>query len=120
MPGTVSSTLGPAEVSHAVGFARRDARRAVTAYDIDPRARLATLRTATVNGVADWVTVLGECSKENLLRHADPGALFWIDIEGADRVSLRGNGRLGPVGRNAFRVRGVHRSGAGPAFPTHS
>jgi hypothetical protein len=99
-------------------WASRDARRDVTIYDIDPRARSATLRTATVNGVADWVTVLGECSEEDLPRHADPGALFWIDIEGADRNSRGGKGRFGPVGRNAFRVRSVHRSGAGPVFPT--
>ena len=101
-----------------MGFALCDARRAVTAFDIDPRARLATLRTAAVNAVVDWGTVLGEFSEENLFRHADPGALFWIDIEGADRNSRGGKGRLGPVGRNAFRVRGVHRSGAGPEFPT--
>lgn len=80
--------IGSAEGYYAMGFARRNAGRAVTAYDIDPRARSATSRTATVNDVADRVTVLGECSADDLTRHADPGALFWIDIEGAERDLL--------------------------------
>jgi len=31
---------------------------------------------------------LSECNPEALLEHADAGALFWIDIEGAERELL--------------------------------
>jgi hypothetical protein len=80
--------IGSAEGYYAVGFARRVPGRAVTAYDIDANAQTATTRTATLNGVEDRVTVLGECLPEALLAHADAGALFWIDIEGAEEALL--------------------------------
>jgi hypothetical protein len=80
--------IGSAEGYYAVGFARRVPERRVTAYDIDANAQTATTRTAALNEVADRVTVLSECTPEALLEHADAGALFWIDIEGAERELL--------------------------------
>jgi len=80
--------IGSAEGYYAVGFARRVPERRVTAYDIDANAQTATTRTAALNEVADRVTVLSECNPEALLEHADAGALFWIDIEGAERELL--------------------------------
>lgn len=80
--------IGSAEGYYAVGFARRVPDRAVTAYDIDANAQTATTRTAELNRVEDRVTVLGECSPEALLEHAEAGALFWIDIEGAEEELL--------------------------------
>jgi precorrin-6B methylase 2 len=80
--------IGSAEGYYAVGFARRVPERRVTAYDIDANAQTATTRTAALNEVADRVTVLSECTPEASLEHADAGALFWIDIEGAERELL--------------------------------
>jgi len=80
--------IGSAEGYYAVGFAQRAPDRNVTAYDIDANARVATARTAELNGVEDRVTVLSECSPDALLAHADAGALFWIDIEGAEQDLL--------------------------------
>ena len=76
--------IGSAEGYYATGFARRITDRWVTAHDTDPRAQSATRRTASLNHVEDRVTVLGECSPKSLRAQAAYGAMFWIDIEGAE------------------------------------
>lgn len=82
--------VGCAEGFYAIGLARRLPGARVFASDISTEAQRACTIAAHRNGVADRVTVLGECDDSQLVELASgcKRALLVIDCEGAEMQLL--------------------------------
>ena len=80
------ATIGCAEGYYSVGMARRMPSAHHYAFDIDPHARELCLEAATVNGVADRLTIAGECDHAEIAKLVtDHASIFLIvDCEGAE------------------------------------
>lgn len=78
--------VGCAEGYYAVGLARRLPRAKTYAFDIDPRAQAVCAGAGALNGVADRLTVRGECTSGDLvaLTRGTKRALIVLDCEGAE------------------------------------
>jgi SAM-dependent methyltransferase len=81
--------IGCAEGYYAVGLALRCPRAHVYAFDIEPKARHLCQALAVANGVADRVTVLGECTPERLQQLTSVRSLVVSDCEGYEVDLLR-------------------------------
>jgi hypothetical protein len=79
--------IGCAEGYYAVGFARRNNRARITAYDGSERARWHCEEMARLNGVEKQIRVLGLFTKESLFRaNLDGAALIICDCEGDEKT----------------------------------
>lgn len=77
--------IGCAEGYYAVGLAMRKPNSRVQAFDTDPRARELCSEMASLNGVADRVSVHGACVPEHLLAVVTGGRTLIIsDCEGGE------------------------------------
>ena len=81
--------VGCAEGYYAVGLALRFPRAHVHAFDIVAKARRVCEGLATVNGVADRVTVHGECTHDHLRQLIEKRSLIVTDCEGYELELLR-------------------------------
>jgi hypothetical protein len=82
--------VGCAEGYYAVGLARRLPAARMYAFDIDSRAQAVCAAAGALNGVADRLTVQGECTAQHLvdLTRNAKRALIVLDCEGAELVLL--------------------------------
>ncbi len=76
--------VGCAEGYYAVGFAYRCPGVPVIAFDANPVARAMCSRLARLNGVADRITVLGECERDALGAAILGRSLIICDCEGGE------------------------------------
>lgn len=74
--------IGAAEGYYAVGLALRLPGARIFAFDSDDSARTLCSEMATLNGVADQLTILGSCDPESLSRVMTQDALVICDCEG--------------------------------------
>ena len=81
--------IGCSEGYYAVGLSLRFPRALILAFDLDPGARELCEEMARLNGVADRVTIRGECTREHLQGLAGAGTLVVCDCEGCELVLLR-------------------------------
>ncbi len=81
--------IGCSEGYYAVGLALRLPGAHIFAFDVDPDARQLCERMALLNGVADRVTIDGECTTERLESLATGGTLVICDCEGCEAGLLR-------------------------------
>lgn len=81
--------IGCADGYYAVGLALKIPNLRVVAFDINPVAQLKCMELATVNGVADRVSVAGEFRGEDFESYIDTQTLVFIDAEGAEEDLLR-------------------------------
>jgi hypothetical protein len=81
--------IGSAEGYYSVGLALQAPAAHVFAFDIDTKFQHLCKASALVNGVADRVTVDGECTVERLQQLTQRRALVLCDIEGGEVQLLR-------------------------------
>jgi hypothetical protein len=81
-PETVVN-VGAAEGYYAVGFALAAPTSSVHAYEIQPEKRQMCEQLAELNGVADRVTIAGECTAD-VLAKLEPGAAVLLNCEGCE------------------------------------
>lgn len=81
--------VGCAEGYYAVGMALAFREAKVLAYDIDPVARDLCSRLAAANGVADRVTIGGECTVEHLAALPADVVGLVCDCEGYEKSLLQ-------------------------------
>ncbi len=82
-------SIGCSEGYYSIGTALRFRGAQIFAFDTDPHARKLCERMARLNGVADRVTVEGECSTEHLRELATGSSLVICDCEGCEIGVLR-------------------------------
>jgi hypothetical protein len=87
--------IGCSEGYYAVGLSHRFPRALILAFDLDPGARGLCEEMARLNGVADRVTILGECTREHLQGLAGAGTLVVCDCEGCELELLQPDVVLG-------------------------
>jgi hypothetical protein len=80
--------IGCAEGYYAVGFANHWPGVRVIAFDIDLAARERCARLAALNGVANQITILGECNPERLASAIGHRSLIISDCEGCEAQLL--------------------------------
>lgn len=82
--------VGAAEGYYAVGFAMRVSDAQVIAFEISERAHPFLRKLATLNGVANRISVRGRCDLQGLTSALEAGArpLLVMDIEGEEDVML--------------------------------
>jgi hypothetical protein len=75
---------------YAVGLALRMPNARLTVFELSARARSEIANVARLNGVAERLTLLGECTPENLAATVVRGepTFVLIDVEGAERSLL--------------------------------
>lgn len=76
--------IGCGDGYYAVGLARLMPTARVFALDSDPIAQAACQSLAQLNGIAERVTVMGECTPAILSDLVRPGTLVFCDCEGAE------------------------------------
>ena len=81
--------IGCSEGYYAVALSLRFPGALILAFDLDPGARELCEEMARLNGVADRVTIRGECTREHLQGLAGAGTLVVCDCEGCELVLLR-------------------------------
>jgi hypothetical protein len=81
--------VGCSEGYYSIGLALRLPQARVLAFDLDPGARRLCERMARLNGVADRVTVEGECTTERLGALVTGSTLLVCDCEGCELELLR-------------------------------
>jgi hypothetical protein len=74
--------IGCAEGYYAVGMAWRDKNATVVGFDVDPLSRELCGEMATLNGVADRVSIAGKCTPESLSNAITGRTLIISDCEG--------------------------------------
>jgi len=75
---------------YAVGLALRMPNARVTVYELTASGRDVIASVARLNGVAGRITLLGECTPQNLGRAFEPGesTFVLIDVEGTEKELL--------------------------------
>jgi precorrin-6B methylase 2 len=81
--------VGCAEGYYAVGMALLAPDARILAFDTEPKARAACAEMATLNGVADRVTIGETLKPEDFEAFAGPRRLVLMDVEGAEDDLLR-------------------------------
>jgi hypothetical protein len=81
--------VGSAEGYYAIGLALRIPDVPVFAFDIDPAERALCGEMALANGVADRLTMRGECTVDELRALASGESLIVCDCEGCELTLLR-------------------------------
>jgi hypothetical protein len=80
--------IGSAEGYYAVGMAMRLPDASVTAFDIDLKAQNACRNLATINKVADRVSIKGKCDANSLCSQLTRQTLIICDCEGYEYTLL--------------------------------
>lgn len=83
--------VGCAEGYYAVGLARHWPGLPVIAFDTDPMARRMCAELASLNGVADQITIRGECTPAALELAIGNRSLIVCDCEGNEETLLDPN-----------------------------
>jgi len=80
--------VGAADGYYAVGFAFKNPKTQVIAFEQDPRARVQLANLAQINGVSEQLTIKGRCDPSNLLELPPARGLMIVDCEGFEEQLL--------------------------------
>jgi hypothetical protein len=90
MKPSVVVVVGAGEGYYAVGFALRLPRTPVIAFEVNSAGRRLLAEMATLNGVAQRLSIRGKCEAIDLIeiasRHASP--VYLLDVEGYEKSLL--------------------------------
>jgi hypothetical protein len=100
--------IGAAEGYYAVGLATRSPRSRIVAFEMDPRGQAALREMASLNRVADRITIHGKCEAEDLakLLRGKESPVVVCDVEGYEEKLL--NPRAIPGLRHAIVMVELH------------